>query len=181
MAVIKSPLSCIIILKGWNECSSKMGSEYRMFYLCTDHWDSQMRQTKSIVPHSNEGISGWLTYHNPSICELGEVRKHVAMCCIEVVGLDHHLHQFTSIAHFYTVSHSKGIYLYYYMVKNQIVDYRIVTTVWSHLKISCIVILAYNFSDGTYLYICSRVGRLSLNARICWLWVTITSRQGICS
>ena len=87
-----------------------------------------------IVPHTSEGISGWLTCHNPSFCELGQVRKHMAMCCIEVVGLDHHLHQFTLIAHFYTVSHSKGIYLYFYMVKIQIFDYRIVTTAWSHLK-----------------------------------------------
>ena len=56
------------------------------------------------------------------------------MFCIEVVGLDNHLHQFTSIAHFRTVSHWKGIYLYFYLVKIQIFDYRIITTSWSCLK-----------------------------------------------
>ena len=87
-----------------------------------------------ISPHTSEGISGWLTCHNPSFSELGQVMKHVDMFCIEVVGLDNHLHQFTSIAHFCTVSRWKGIYLYFYLVEIQIFDYRIITTSWSCLN-----------------------------------------------
>ena len=44
------------------------------------------------------------------------------------------MHQFTLIAHFYTVSHWKGIYLYFYLVKIQLFDYRIITISWSCLK-----------------------------------------------
>ena len=87
-----------------------------------------------IAPHTREGISGWLTCHNPSFPELSQVRKHVAMFCIEVVGLDHHLHQFTSIAHFYTVSHWNDIYLYFHLVKIQFFDYGTVTTILSCLN-----------------------------------------------
>ena len=87
-----------------------------------------------ISPHTSEGISGWLRCHNPSFSELGQVRTHVDMFCIEVVGLDNHLHQFTSIAHFCTVSHWKGIHLYFYLVKIQIFYYMIIIISWSCLK-----------------------------------------------
>ena len=105
-----------------------------MLFVC---WPLRLPDVvNQISPHTSEGISGWLTCHNPSFSELGQVRKHVDMFCIEVVGLDNHLHQFTSIAHFCTVSHWKGIYLYFYLVKIHFFYYRIITTSWSCLNMS---------------------------------------------
>ena len=128
----QKPLSCIRILKGWKGIQWQDGCWIQdILFVC---WPLGLPDVvKPIAPHTSEGISGWLTCHNPSFSELGQVRKHVAMCCIEVVGLDNHLHQSTLSAHFYTVSHWNGIYLYFYYVKIQIFDYRIITTSWSCL------------------------------------------------
>ena len=125
LILIKSPFSCII--EYWR---LELNAVERWVldtgcFICVLTTETP-RCGKPNCPTYQWGISGWLTCHNPSFCELGQVRKHMAMCCIEVVCLDHHLHQFTLIAHFYTVSHWRGIYLYFYLVKFDfltIIDY----------------------------------------------------------
>ena len=74
-------LLLIRILKGWNECSSRMGVGYRMFHLCADHWNSKMWQTKLPYIPVRVSLGDWQVITSTPFSELGQVRKHVVMFC----------------------------------------------------------------------------------------------------
>ena len=80
------------------------------YFICVLTTETHKCGKPNFPTHTSEGISGWLACHNPSFSELGQVRKHVDMFCIEVVGLDNHLHQFTSL-HIYAQCHSRRVFI----------------------------------------------------------------------
>ena len=67
--------------------------------------------------------------------------------------LDPYLDQFILIAYFGRVPHWKGIYLYFYLVKIQTFDHKIVNIIWwslKHHQALCIIPSSYLNSNGGY-------------------------------
>ena len=112
----------------WVDCSSRRGTGCRV---CS----SQLAgQTPRCGKPPSGGISGWLTGHKPSLSELGQVSKHMALFVCNSCWVGSPFGSVYIDCIFWQSATLEGHLFIFYSVKIQTFDHRVVTIIWWSLK-----------------------------------------------